>query len=79
VSTTVALDANHTFYLYPNKTCAGDPMLIYQPTQLGSRTETFEPGFPVKGGAGISGRWLATNTYAVVQVYGYSVPATAVP
>ena len=73
------LDALHTFYLYPNRTCTGVPMMIYQPSHLGSDTETIEPGFPIKPSSGVSGIWLATGTYAVTEIYGYSLPPTAVP
>jgi|1186.fasta_scaffold03495_4 hypothetical protein len=73
------LDSLHSFYMFPNKTCTGSPMLIYQPSHLGSDTETLEPGYPIKASGGVSGEFVATNSYAVVQLYGYTVPAAAIP
>lgn len=74
-----SLDGQHWMGVWPNKTCTGTVMLYFQPSELGSHTETFEPGYPVAASAGVSIRSFGTGFSSRVDLTGYTVPAAAVP
>lgn len=74
-----SFDSSHFLLAFPNKTCTGTPILYYQPWHLGTHSETFEPGVPVKASSGVSVRWFGSGVFSLVQVHGYTVPPAAVP
>lgn len=74
-----AFDLSHFLMVFPNKTCTGTPLLFFQPWHLGTNSETFEPGVPVKASSGVSVRLFGSGLSASVQIYGYTVPPAAVP
>jgi hypothetical protein len=73
------IDASHGLIVFPNRTCVGSAIAIYIPSHLGSETETFEPGWPIRAGAGVSIQAFGSGLTAETSIFGYTVAPAAVP
>ena len=74
-----ALDFAHRVDVYPNTSCSGGPLFVYQPSHRGSYTESFAPGYPIRASTGVSAVAHGSGLETYIGVSGYTVAAAAVP
>jgi hypothetical protein len=65
--------------LYSSTACSGGSIRVVHTSGPGEITVPFDPGYRVRGGAGIAAKVYGASLSVNISVSGYRVPAAAVP